>query len=169
MLLTRLPELILQNHTNGDTPAPQEHSFHSWSTTTFQILQDKKYYQNVSPTEYCLRLIDKTEITALNTDFREKNSPTNVLSFPYPATDPFFQIEEAENLPLGDIALCPEVILQEAHEQNKTYLHHFAHITIHGILHLLGYDHITSDEAKKMESLEIEILHALAIANPYNN
>ena len=99
----------------------------------------------------------------LNRDFRGKDKPTNVLSFPFEVPD--FLIDEEPTL--GDIIIAMPVIEAEAVEQKKSVEHHLAHMTIHGTLHLLGFDHIIDEEAEEMEALEIEILEKLGIANPY--
>ncbi|WP_224993500.1 rRNA maturation RNase YbeY [Acinetobacter pittii] len=110
--------------------------------------------------------VDLDESQQLNLQYREKDKPTNVLSFPSDIPEEVLPMLDA--LPLGDLVICIPVVLQEALEQKKTAQNHFAHLLVHGVLHLLGYDHETSDEdAEEMESLEIEILAKLNIANPY--
>lgn len=108
----------------------------------------------------CLRLVDAEESRALNHRFRGKDRPTNVLSFP--ADSPL--VEEPE---LGDIVLCAPVIAAEAAEQGKTARAHWAHMVVHGVLHLCGYDHIDDDEARVMEAAERRILAGLGFADPY--
>ncbi|KRI62823.1 rRNA maturation RNase YbeY [Acinetobacter pittii] len=110
--------------------------------------------------------VDLDESQQLNLQYREKDKPTNVLSFPSDIPEEVLPMLAA--LPLGDLVICIPVVLQEALEQKKTAQNHFAHLLVHGVLHLLGYDHETSDEdAEEMEGLEIEILAKLNIANPY--
>lgn len=111
--------------------------------------------------EVLLRLVDVDEIQQLNRDYRGKDQPTNVLSFP---SDLPVEIEEAI---LGDVVICLEVVRKEALEQDKSFEDHLLHMAIHGTLHLLGYDHMEEDEAETMESLEIKLLADLGVDNPY--
>lgn len=120
-------------------------------------------------------LMDDQHIQELNKEFREKDKPTNVLSFP--SYDSMQQMKEAmrestdEMLPdaayLGDVIMAYDIMQQEAKEQGKTLHDHFCHLLVHGWLHLLGYDHMETAEAEKMERLETTILDELSIANPY--
>lgn len=102
-------------------------------------------------------------IAAINADWRGKNKPTNVLSFPAPD----IPVPEGEPRPLGDIVLAQGVIAREAAEQGKTLHDHTTHLIIHGVLHLLGFDHETEEEAEAMERLETDILKGLGISDPY--
>lgn len=110
------------------------------------------------PQELNIRISSTQESQQLNNTYRQKNKPTNVLSFPYPDEDI-----------LGDMILCAQVISDEATQQNKTYQAHWLHMVIHGLLHLCGYDHQQEDEALHMESLEIKLLNQLGYTNPYND
>ncbi len=115
-----------------------------------------------------IRFVALAEARALNRDFRGKDYATNVLTF-------FYEVEQKKSrfAPQvlgrveGDIAICPSVIFKEAKEQKKTIHAHFAHMVIHGVLHLQGYDHETKKDAAAMESREIELLRRFTIANPY--
>jgi probable rRNA maturation factor len=109
-----------------------------------------------------IQLFDLRKARAINLTFRQKDYATNVLSFPYEPLP-----NEKTSL-LGDIVICPAVVAREAREQGKPLRHHFAHLTIHGVLHLLGYDHENASDAEKMESLEIRLLAKLGIPDPYN-
>jgi probable rRNA maturation factor len=108
-----------------------------------------------------IRLVDDAESAELNQQFRHKSGPTNILSFP-------FEVPNGMEMDLlGDLVICAPLIAREAEQQNKLAEHHWAHITVHGVLHLLGYDHVEEQDAEQMEALEIEILNGLDIANPY--
>lgn len=115
--------------------------------------------------EITLRIVDKAESQALNLDYRAKDAPTNVLSFPFEMPEGLDMPDEA--LILGDIALCAEVVAHEASTQHKTLAAHWAHMVVHGVLHLLGFDHIDATDAADMEALETDILASLGFADPY--
>ena len=112
-----------------------------------------------------LRLVEEAEIVQLNRDYRHKTAPTNVLSFPFdlPQGMPLSECGGE----LGDVVICAPVVRREAVEQGKMEQSHWAHMVVHGTLHLLGYDHMTEAEAAQMEALEIRVLAALGFANPY--
>lgn len=113
--------------------------------------------------ELSIRIVDDDEGRALNRDYRGRDYATNVLSFPV-------DLPAGVRSPLiGDIALCAPVIAREAEEQGKTLRDHYAHLTVHGVLHLLGHDHGTDAEATRMETLEARILATLGIADPYRD
>jgi probable rRNA maturation factor len=118
-----------------------------------------------------VQLMSAAEIRQLNRDWRGKDSETNVLSFPMQfdtEVDGEFTDDDApQAAPLGDLALCAQVINREAREQGKTLNAHWAHMLVHGMLHLQGYDHIEDDEAGAMEALEIKLLQQLGFPNPY--
>ncbi len=111
--------------------------------------------------EVCIRIVDEDEMKNLNHTYRKKEKTTNVLSFPYvapPNVEPYF---------LGDIIVCASVIEEEAKAQGKQPVAHWAHMVIHGILHLLGYDHVIAKDANIMEAIEIRLLRKLGFPNPY--
>ncbi len=117
-------------------------------------------------TQMTVRIVDVNEMTELNQQYRQKTGPTNVLSFPF-ESPPGMPIDWTER-ELGDVVVCAAVVMQEAAEQRKTLTAHWAHMIVHGALHLLGYDHIQDNDAQKMESLEIVVLARLGYANPYS-
>ncbi|WP_249977116.1 rRNA maturation RNase YbeY [Vreelandella olivaria] len=120
------------------------------------------YHPDDERQELTIRFVDETESKALNRDYRGKDKPTNVLSFP-------FENPPGITLPLlGDLVICHAVVAQEASEQHKPLSHHYAHMVIHGILHLMGYDHIEEQQAEEMEQLERELLATLNIPDPYH-
>lgn len=136
--------------------APKPALLKKWAKHTLKNQRDTA--------ELTCRIVDSEEMTALNSTYRKKQGPTNVLSFPadLPA-------EIAEEIPLlGDIVICADVVNREAQEQGKTKESHWAHMVVHGIYHLLGYDHQTDKEAEEMEGLEIITLKQLGFGNPYD-
>lgn len=137
----------------SDKAIPSEAELTHWCCSA---LEDKY-------TEHALaiRIVDEDEMQNLNGQYRSKDYPTNVLSFPS-------EIPEELGLnELGDIVICASVVEREANEQQKVIRDHWAHLVVHGTLHLQGYDHIEEDDAEHMEQKEIAILAALNINNPY--
>ncbi|MCU7819580.1 MAG: rRNA maturation RNase YbeY [gamma proteobacterium symbiont of Lucinoma myriamae] len=134
---------------------------------SIEAQQKKNHHQSVnSEYELTIRIVDKDEIQSLNKTYRHKDKATNVLSFPY-EDFPFDAPVEIQLPLLGDLVICHDIVVEEAQQQNKTVEAHWAHMVVHGVLHLKGYDHINDDEAQEMEALEIEILKKLTIADPY--
>jgi probable rRNA maturation factor len=134
-------------------PAPL--SFRRWVDAALRGAKRRK------PAELSIRIVDADEGRTLNRDYRGKDYATNVLSFPA-------ELPSGAPLPLiGDLAICAPVVQREAAEQDKLAQAHWAHLTIHGVLHLLGYDHLDEAEADVMEALETRILAGLGIADPY--
>jgi len=113
-----------------------------------------------------VRLVDTAESAELNAGYRHKPGPTNVLSFPF-EPPPGVPAEAAGADQLGDLVICAPVVAREAAEQGKPGAAHWAHMVVHGTLHLLGFDHMEQADAARMEALEIEILDALGYPNPY--
>ncbi len=130
------------NHTN----LPTRPKFRQWVKAALRV-----------ETEVTIRIVDEQEGCQLNTIYRGKDYPTNVLTFPM-AEEPHL---------MGDIVLCAPVVKAEAKAQNKSLEAHYAHLTVHGILHLHGYDHETEAQAELMESLETAIVTKLGYASPY--
>lgn len=134
---------------------PSALSFRRWVEAALAGAKRRK------PVELAIRIVGTREGRNLNRDYREKDYATNVLSFPV-------ELPPGVNLPLiGDLAICAPVVAREAKEQGKPANHHWAHMTVHGVLHLLGYDHIEDNEAEAMEALETRILAKLGIDDPY--
>lgn len=124
------------------------------------------YIGTQSDCEVGIACVDNDESHKLNLEYRGKDKPTNVLSFPSEISDEMAVVLDA--FPIGDLVICIPVVLREAAEQQKNPLTHFTHMLVHGTLHLMGYDHETSEQdAEEMEALEIEILHKLGFENPY--
>ena len=112
-------------------------------------------------TELTIRFVDEKESADLNEQYRHKKGSTNILSFPFETPT------EVELDLLGDLIICAEVVRKEATEQKKEELAHWAHMVVHGTLHLLGYDHLTDEQASVMETKEIKILSQLGYTDPY--
>ncbi len=145
-------ELELQRLSRVDDE-PTAAQFELWVET---VLDDQ-----VSDIELVIRIVDEPESAALNEQYRHKVGPTNVLSFPV-------ELPEGVETPLlGDLVICAPVVVREAQEQNKLVQDHWAHLVIHGVLHLLGFDHIEDQQAEQMEAEEIFVLKKLSINNPY--
>jgi probable rRNA maturation factor len=134
---------------------PAAASFRNWVEAALRGARRRK------ATELSIRIVDTKEGRTLNREYRGKDYATNVLSFPV-------ELPPGITLPLiGDLAICAPVVAKEAKEQGKNPRDHWAHMTVHGVLHLLGYDHIDEAEAEAMEALETRILAGLGIADPY--
>ena len=132
---------------------PTEEQIVQWATAAVQPEGDE--------VEMTVRIVDEAESHELNLTYRGKDRPTNVLSFPFECPD------EVELPLLGDLVICRQVVEREAAEQGKPLMAHWAHMVVHGSLHLLGYDHIEDDEAEEMESLETQIMQGLGFDDPY--
>ena len=145
-------ELDLQVAVEGFTLPPQQ-ALELWVKTALR--------DTMQQAELTIRIVDAAESQMLNSTYRGKDKPTNVLSFP-------FEAPAGIELPLlGDLVVCAAVVEQEAIDQNKPLIAHWAHMVVHGCLHLLGYDHIEDVEAEEMESLETQLIESLGYINPY--
>ncbi|PSV24209.1 MULTISPECIES: rRNA maturation RNase YbeY [unclassified Photobacterium] len=145
--------LDLQHATESLDGLPTEAEFQQWLNAAVIPFQ--------ADAEVTIRLVDEKESHALNLEYRGKDRPTNVLSFPFEAP-PGMELEL-----LGDLIICRQVVEKEAVEQNKPLKAHWAHMVVHGSLHLLGYDHIEDEEAEEMENLETEIMQNMGFVDPY--
>ncbi|WP_417347304.1 rRNA maturation RNase YbeY [Ferrimonas sp.] len=132
---------------------PSEAQFQSWAEAALAQERDIA--------ELSIRIVSAEESQELNRDYRGKDKPTNVLSFPFEAP-PMIPTDL-----IGDLVICAEVVEKEAKEQQKTARDHWAHMVVHGCLHLIGYDHLEDEEAEQMEALETRVLHGLGISDPY--
>jgi len=141
----------------GTLPSPGD--FEHWVRTALDGLLGE-----ADAVELSIRIVDTEESAELNQTYRHKTGPTNVLSFPFEAPEAI-DFEEPELL--GDLVICAPVVAQEATEQKKQPQSHWAHMVIHGTLHLLGYDHIEDADAHEMETLEIKLMEKLGYDNPY--
>jgi probable rRNA maturation factor len=128
---------------------------------------DTALEESGQPYACVIRIVDEPESAELNVQYRHKLGPTNVLSFPFEWPEGLDISTREEGALLGDLVICAPVVEREALEQNKRLSDHWAHMIIHGLLHLLGYDHIEENEAEAMETKEIAILKQLQIENPY--
>ena len=146
-------ELTIDIDNVDDLPAPSAEDFRRWVAAALK--------ERHSDTEVSIRIVDSAESQTLNHQYRGKDKPTNVLSFPtdFPAG--------VEVPLLGDLVICQPIVEQEAAEQHKLLSAHWAHLTIHGTLHLLGYDHIEDTEADIMEAMETKILTTMGYPPPY--
>ena len=142
-----MPQIKLSVQIASDAAQiPTKAQFKKWAKAALRV-----------DTEVTIRIVDEDEGRALNSQFRGKDYATNVLTFP---------LTEEPHL-MGDIVLCAPIVAAEAKAQNKTLEAHFAHLTVHGVLHLHGYDHQIDEQAGLMESIEVQILTKLGYANPY--
>lgn len=139
---------------DGLQEVPEQNQFEAWVAAALQ---------EGTAREMSIRIVDEAEGRALNHQYRGKDYATNVLSFPF---------EAPEGVPveyLGDLVICAPVVLREAAEQGKAVESHWAHMVVHGVLHLQGFDHINQDDAQVMETLEKDIMARLGYPNPYQD
>lgn len=141
-----------------------------FSEVLTRVLLRYPNFAKINSVELSVLLTDDRRIQSLNLEFRNEDKPTNVLSFPDAEIDSANILElqtDDDYMYLGDIAFAHSTIAMEAKEKGIPFLHHFKHLLIHSILHLLGYNHIVEDEAEKMQNIEIELLEEYAIPSPY--
>ena len=154
------PELNLDLQIASDNRGHQLPTLQQFEVWIAEVLASVGWENN---TEVTVRVVDLDEMITLNETYRKKQGPTNVLSFP------FSPIEGVELPLLGDIVICAAVIVQESEQQAKSAMDHWAHMVVHGMLHLLGFDHLSNKQANEMEQLEISILGRFKILNPYGD
>ena len=142
---------------------PRRDKLRQWAKTAWQASQQRGVAAGPGA-ELTIRIVDEAESRMLNETYRHQQGPTNVLSFPFEPP-----ISEVDTALLGDIVICAPVVAREAAEQGKPLEAHWAHMVVHGVLHLQGYDHQNDTEAKQMEALEIRILDALGYPDPYQD
>ncbi len=152
-------ELDLQN-TIDSNRIPAFEKMQSWILAVLE-----KVDNNFERPEMTVRIVSCEESQQLNSDYCGKDKPTNVLSFPFEAPE-MIPAEELGEF-LGDLVICEQVLQLEAEQQNKSIDSHWAHLIIHGVLHLLGFDHIEVQDANQMEALEIELMKELGFEDPY--
>ena len=150
-------QIIIQIAADGDH-IPKAALLRKWARQALK--------QRMETAEVTIRIVDVDEMTALNTTYRQKQGPTNVLSFPFLISE-----EEVElDIPLlGDIVICADVVKREAQEQAKPVDAHWAHMVVHGVFHLLGYDHENDADADVMETLESKTMQLLGYPDPYQH
>lgn len=153
-------EIYLQSAIASSYPLPELAQFQTW---VHCVIDRHNYLKAADSVELTIRLVDITESARLNYKYRHKSGPTNVLSFPTERSS------QTSTIYLGDLVICVPLVDKEATEQGKDIMAHWTHLTIHGVLHLLGYDHEEENEATFMESIEIELLASLGFKNPYSN
>ncbi|MDJ0712255.1 MAG: rRNA maturation RNase YbeY [Woeseiaceae bacterium] len=142
----------------SDDKTPDADAINAWVRRAIQAAGE------TGDREVSVRVVSREEIQALNRDYRGKDAPTNVLSFP---TGTIEGLPNDEPVPLGDIVVCAAVVAGEAAEQGKAPASHWAHMLVHGTLHLLGFDHQEAAQAAEMEGMETEILTSHGVRDPY--
>ena len=147
---------LLINNQQQDYLIPSDAVIKMWAVEALETADD---------VQVSLIIVDEKESQRLNKEFRNKDKPTNVLSFPMDM--PAELAESVDSLMLGDLVICAAVVEDEAQQQNKIPEAHWAHMLVHGMLHLQGYDHIEDSEAEAMEAKEIQLLNQLGFENPY--
>ena len=147
----------LQLACEDNSNLPTQDQLTQWATAAL------KNRTELEEPELTVRIVDEEESQQLNFEYREKDKPTNVLSFPFDAP-PHVPIPL-----LGDLVVCKQVVANEAVEQKKTSEAHWAHMIVHGCLHLLGFDHIEDEEAEEMEGIERVVLAELGFEDPYKD
>jgi probable rRNA maturation factor len=157
-----MPVIVDLQIASSAADLPDEQSLSRWCNSALQADLETQT-EGEDPLEMTVRIVDEDESAELNQDYRGKSGPTNVLSFPFESPP-----EVKINL-LGDLVICAPVVAQEAREQSKSLSAHWAHMVVHGTLHLQGFDHIEDEDAAIMEELETTIILGLGFPAPYEN
>jgi probable rRNA maturation factor len=144
--------VFIQNLTH-QTAIPNKKQFKTWIKATLKA--------SIKKADITIRIVSKNESAQLNQKYRDKKGPTNVLSFSYQTPNELRTV-------IGDLIICAHLVKKEAKAEGKPPLAHWAHLIVHGVLHLQGYDHVKLPEAHKMERQEIRILKNLGFKNPYS-
>ena len=155
-IMTTEPPPVLQlevQYAVDDAQVPSRQQFRAWALAALEPLQRS--------VELVIRVVDAAESRQLNSQYRGQDKPTNVLSFPFEAPP------VVESNHLGDLVICAPVVRKEADAQHKREQHHWAHMVVHGVLHLRGYDHQGDEDASEMEALEKQVLEQLGVPDPY--
>jgi probable rRNA maturation factor len=156
-----VPLIVITQIATTRSGLPHARSLSRWAQAAYATRTGRARQR--PPSALTIRLVSASESRRLNRTWRGKDKPTNVLSFPA-------ELEStpgSEALELGDLAICAAVVTREAREQHKALRAHWAHMVIHGVLHLLGHDHQRARDARRMEALEVQLLAALGYSNPY--
>jgi len=148
-------EIVLQN-ASGQVGLPPEREFVNWARTALG---------RGTSGEVTIRIVEPSESRTLNRIYRGKDKPTNVLAFPAGAVAE--NVADDELLPFGDLVICAAVVKEEAAAQQISEQAHWAHLVVHGCLHLMGHDHQTASEARSMEAMESQLIVSLGYADPY--
>lgn len=152
---------LINDSDEADIPGPV--LFQHWAETTVQQINSGA--PTDKPVSLSIRIVTSDESALLNQTYRGKDNATNVLSFGCKL--PGMMLTHLDETPLGDLVICAAVVSREAQEQNKPVTAHWAHMVIHGILHLCGHDHTNEHDARQMEAQEIRIMDQLGFSNPY--
>ena len=165
-------ELEVQYATSDPGGVPDTTKIERWAEQALAVLREIRLVRPSDnlpndgySTGFTLRIVDEQEMIALNSQFRSKLVPTNVLSFPFESIPQL--CDESSSEYLGDIVVCHSVVQSESMDQGKELEAHWAHLVVHGILHLFGYDHVDDDDALEMEDLERKILSKSGFSDPY--
>ncbi|MEK9626917.1 MAG: rRNA maturation RNase YbeY [Gammaproteobacteria bacterium] len=151
-----MSDLIEVQRASGHAHEPSDGQVYQWVTAALHAVDRQSSTLTV-------RLVDEAEMASLNQQFRGRSGPTNVLSFAFESPPGVPELADV----LGDVVICMPLVEKEAAEQQKTIPDHLGHLTVHGVLHLSGFDHETSAQAEAMEALEIQILASVGIQDPY--